>query len=124
MYSGCFPLRFRKGLISLVSGEGLRPLKFDARAARFGSRGTSMIKTYSRWRFAAAASPLALAIATSPAVAVGSNQAVTGAASAATAAQPVPPPSDTAANPQATSEPATAQNSIVVTGFRAALRSA
>ena len=50
--------------------------------------------------------PLGAVIATSPAMA-DPNPAVTGADSAAAAAQPVPPPSDTAANPQATSDPAT-----------------
>jgi iron complex outermembrane recepter protein len=82
-----------------------------------------MTKTSSRWRFAAAVSPLALVIATTPAMA---KDAKAGAATAAEAAadQPSPPPSNTAANPQSTDEPAIAQNSIVITGFRAALRSA
>ena len=47
-----------------------------------------MIKTSSRWRFAAAVSPLALVLATSPAMAKDPDPAVTGAESAATAAQP------------------------------------
>src|SRR5260221_8728059 len=68
-----------------------------------------MPKPYRGWRFAAAVSPLALAIATTPAMAA--------------ATQPVPPPSNTAANPQATDQPA-AGPAIVITGFRAALRSA
>ncbi|MEA3081293.1 MAG: hypothetical protein QOD54_961, partial [Sphingomonadales bacterium] len=37
-----------------------------------------MINTSSRWRFAVAASPLALAIATSPAMAAAPDPAVTG----------------------------------------------
>src|SRR5438309_5788578 len=77
-----------------------------------------MIKTSSRWRFAAAVSPLALAIATSPAMA-DPNPAVTGAASAATAAQPAT--GQTAANAQNANA---GQGAIVITGFRAALRSA
>src|SRR6476646_4142008 len=81
-----------------------------------------MIKTSSHWRFAAAVSPLALVIATSPALAA--DPAVTGAESAATAAQPVPPPpTDTSANAQS-SDQSSAGNTIVITGFRAALRSA
>jgi len=81
----------------------------------------------SRWRLAAAVSPLALVIAGTPAWAQdaqAATPAITGAASAAAAQPTTPPPSDTAANPQNTDQPATAQNAIVITGFRAALRSA
>src|SRR5947209_18836847 len=121
MYSGCFPFRFEQALISLASGEGLPPSYFAARAPRgTGSRGTRMIKTYSGWRFAAAVSPLALVIGTTPAMAKDPDPAVTGAETAAVAAQPAPA-NPTAANAQDTSAPS---NSIVITGFRAALRSA
>ena len=78
-----------------------------------------MTKTSSCWRFAAAVSPLALIIAGSPALAADKNPAVTGTETAATAEQPAadqPAPADqTAANPQ--------ENTIVITGFRASLRS-
>src|SRR5437763_8322445 len=86
-----------------------------------------MTSTSSRWRYAAAVSPLALAIAVTPAFGAdtAAGQAVvTGAAAAAQPATQPPPPSDTAANPQASDQPAAAQNTIVVTGFRASLRSA
>ena len=76
-----------------------------------------MIKTSSRWRFAAAVSPLALMIAASPAMAADPDPAVTGAESAATAAQP----DQTAANGQNTT--ADQGTAIVITGFRASLRS-
>src|SRR5260221_7773045 len=111
MYSRSRQFRFRQALISLASGEGSAPSGIvDARNAQFRIEGDIMMtKTYSGWRFAAAVSPLALAIATTPAMAA--------------AAQPVPPPSSTAANPQATDQPA-AGPAIVITGFRAALRSA
>ena len=75
-----------------------------------------MTKTSSCWRFAAAVSPLALIIAGSPAMAADKNPAVTGEETAAAAAdQPAPPADQTAANPQ--------ENTIVITGFRASLRS-
>src|SRR6476646_225574 len=79
-----------------------------------------MTKTSSCWRFAAAVSPLALIIAGSPALAADKNPAVTGTETAAAAEQPAanqpaPPADQTAANPQ--------DNSIVITGFRASLRS-
>src|SRR5437868_2051738 len=84
-----------------------------------------MTKTYSGWRFAAAVSPLALVIATTPALSKDPDAAATGAASTATA-------SAAAATNAAAAQPATANaqdtsansNSIVITGFRAALRSA
>ncbi|HEX3677488.1 MAG TPA: TonB-dependent receptor plug domain-containing protein, partial [Sphingomicrobium sp.] len=86
-----------------------------------------MIRMSSRWHLVAAASPLAIMIAATPAFAADdttSQPAITGAASAATATQPAtPPPSDTAANPE-NSDQSQTQNAIVVTGFRAALRSA
>src|SRR5690348_372997 len=83
----------------------------------------------SRSLLGAAASQLAIASAlyATPAWAQdaqATTPAITGAASAATAQPVPPPPSDTAANPQNTDQPATAQNTIVITGFRAALRSA
>jgi len=85
-----------------------------------------MMSTSSRWRLAAAASPLAMVIATTPAFAQDAAQAtITGAASAAAAAQPEtpPPPSDTAANAENSDQPQTNDSGIVVTGFRASLRS-
>lgn len=86
-----------------------------------------MISISSRWRFAAAVSPLAMAIATTPAfgadTGAGTAQAaITGSASAAAATQTTPPPpSDTSANAENSDQPKS--NAIVVTGFRAALRS-
>jgi len=75
-----------------------------------------MISTSSRWRFAAAASPFALAVATTPAIAAG--PAVTGAASAATAQQPA-----ATTDPSTTAEDMSAnQGSIVITGIRASIR--
>ena len=78
----------------------------------------------SRWRLAAAVSPLALAIAATPAIAAdaAATQAVVTGTATAAAVQLAPPPSDTAANPANSDEPAAQQ--IVVTGFRASLRSA
>lgn len=83
-----------------------------------------MMNISSRWRLAAAVSPLALAIAATPAIAAeaAATQAVVTGTATAAAAQPAPPPSDTAANPANSDEPAAQQ--IVVTGFRASLRSA
>jgi iron complex outermembrane receptor protein len=80
----------------------------------------------SRWRFAAAVSPLAMMVATTPALAddsTAATKAATTSAESAAVAQPTPPPSDTSANPQTTDQPAPAAQAIVVTGFRAALRS-
>ena len=71
-----------------------------------------MTSISSRSLLIAAASPLALIVATTPAMAQDVQ-------ASAVAAQPAPPP-DTSANAQDTS----AQPSIVITGFRAALRSA
>jgi iron complex outermembrane receptor protein len=91
-----------------------------------------MISITSRSRLVAAASPFAVAVAlagSSPAwaqetaAATTAQPTITGAASAATVAQPAPPPSDTAANPENSDQAQTPSN-IVVTGFRAALRSA
>ena len=83
-----------------------------------------MISISSRSRLAAATSPLAVAmvLAATPAWGQDAQQpAITGAASAATAAaQPATVP-ESEANPSA---PNAEQSSIVVTGFRAALRSA
>ncbi|MFL6726171.1 MAG: TonB-dependent receptor [Sphingomicrobium sp.] len=83
-----------------------------------------MTSTTSRWRLAAAVSPIALVVATTPAWAQdqstqsASKPVITGAASAATAAAQ-PNPSN--ANPT----PAADQtNQIVVTGFRASLQNA
>jgi iron complex outermembrane recepter protein len=86
-----------------------------------------MVSISSRWRFAAAVSPLAMAIAATPAYADDNSAAtqpvITGVATAAAAAQTTPPPpSDTSANPSNTDEAAN-PNAIVVTGFRASLRS-
>ena len=78
-----------------------------------------MTKTSSCWRFAAAVSPLALVMAANPAIAADKNAAVTGTETAAAAEQPAPP-SDTAANAQDSSA---SSNTIVITGFRASLRS-
>src|SRR4051812_42592796 len=106
MYSGCSPCRFAQPLLSLWSGEGLCPLNFDARAARgSGSRGTIMTKTSSRWRFAAAVSPLALVIGATPAMAKDKDAAATVTASdaAATAAAQPAAADQTAANAQDTS---------------------
>ena len=74
----------------------------------------------SRWRFAAAVSPFALAIGTSPAMAADPDPAITGTESAATASEAAAQPADTSANAQDTSAN---NNSIIITGFRAALRS-
>jgi iron complex outermembrane receptor protein len=87
-----------------------------------------MMSTSSRWRLAAAASPLAMMIAATPALAedggAAAQPAITGAESAATAAQPeTPPPSDTAANAENSDQPKAQQEGIVITGFRASLRS-
>jgi iron complex outermembrane receptor protein len=85
-----------------------------------------MTSTTSRWRFAAAVSPLALMIAATPAFAEdatsGDQTTITGDATAAAAQPETPPPSDTAANAENSDQPQ-AQKGIVVTGFRAALRS-
>src|SRR5438270_11016539 len=79
-----------------------------------------MIRISSRSRLVAAASPLALAMvmASSPVRAQDAQPGITGAASAATAAQP----SDQGANP--TSQADQASSNIVVTGFRASLQNA
>ena len=76
-----------------------------------------MTSNISRWRLGAAVSPIALIVAATPAWAQDANPAITGTASAATAAaQPSP-----GANPT----PAADQGStIIVTGFRASLQSA
>jgi hypothetical protein len=76
-----------------------------------------MTSISSRSLLIAAASPLALIVATSPALAQDANPAVTGTASAATAAQPA----DQGANPTPQADQAPA---IVVTGFRASLQNA
>src|SRR3954470_1259020 len=85
-----------------------------------------MISISSRSRLVAAASPLALAIvmASSPARAQDAQPGITGAASAATAAQPnaVPTQGDQSANPTPQSDQAS--SNIVVTGFRASLQNA
>lgn len=87
-----------------------------------------MTSISSRWRFAAAVSPLALVIGAAPAFAQNAQPTITGAASAASATaatQPVPPPpSDTSANPENSDQSKSQQNTIVITGFRASLRSA
>ena len=89
-----------------------------------------MIRTSTRWRLAAAASPLALMIAATPAwgqdtsataTTAAATPAITGETSSVAAQPTTPPPSDTAANPQNTDQ--SAQDNIVVTGFRASLRS-
>lgn len=79
-----------------------------------------MISISSRSRFAVAASPLALAMALggTPAWAQATQPVITGAASAATAAQQ--PPGDNGASPA----PQPNQNSIIITGFRASLQNA
>ena len=84
-----------------------------------------MISISSRWRFAAAVSPLAMAIAATPALAqdaTPAQPAITG-ASAATAAQE-PAPAPTNGTPGNTAADQANANAIVVTGFRASLRSA
>src|SRR5437899_2523136 len=73
----------------------------------------------SRWRLAAAVSPLALVVATTPAWAQNATPAVTGAASAATAA--AQPDQPAGATPAPQGDQGTA---IVVTGFRASLQNA
>lgn len=78
-----------------------------------------MISISTRWRLAAAASPLALVIAAGPAWAQ-EVAAVTG-VETAEAAQAAAADDQTSANPQDTKADDT---SIVITGFRAALRSA
>jgi iron complex outermembrane receptor protein len=85
-----------------------------------------MVIISSRSRLAAAVSPLALAMMAGPAfaenVAATAQPAITGTETAAVAAQPAtPPPSDTAANAENSDQ--SAKNAIVVTGFRASLRS-
>src|SRR6185369_3098075 len=89
-----------------------------------------MTTTSSRWRFAAAVSPLALVIATTPAMAKDADPA---AATTATEAKTDAAATDVAAAAAAVAaQPATTNtqaasvdsNTIVVTGFRAALRSA
>lgn len=79
-----------------------------------------MISISSRSRLAAAASPLAVAMAltATPAWADAAQPLLTGAASAATAAQPA---TDTGASP---TPQADQSNAIVVTGFRASLQNA
>ena len=84
-----------------------------------------MISISSRSRFAAAVSPLALAVtlAATPAWAQDTQSAATDSTTTtAVADQPQAPPSDTAANAENSDEKA--KSTIVVTGFRAALRSA
>ena len=76
-----------------------------------------MKSTSSRWRFAAAVSPIAIATAATPAWAQDNQAAITGAASAATAAQDAQQGASPA--PQADQG-----DTIVVTGFRASLQSA
>jgi iron complex outermembrane recepter protein len=82
-----------------------------------------MVIISSRSRLAAAASPIALAMAltASPAWAADEQPTITGAASAATAAAQPAQPSDTSANPTPQADQG---GSIVVTGFRASLQSA
>jgi iron complex outermembrane recepter protein len=84
-----------------------------------------MISISSRSRLAAAASPLALAMAftATPAWADDAQPVITGAASAATAAQTPPgqTPSDNSASP---TPQADQSNAIVITGFRASLQNA
>src|SRR5437868_5989953 len=100
------------------------------RAARIRSASggsTTMINISSRSRLIAATSPMALAmtlLGSGTAWAQDGQPSTAVTATAATsAAQPVPPPSDTAANAQSSDQPATADQGIVVTGFRASLRS-
>lgn len=83
-----------------------------------------MVITSSRSRLVGAASPLALAamLCGSPAWAQDATPAVTGTETAAAAQPATPPPSDTAANPQNADQPQEGK-AIVVTGFRASLRS-
>ena|SRR5579872_327336 len=85
-----------------------------------------MIRTSTRWRLAAAVSPLALVLGVSPAIAQDAQLAATGAASAATAAgQPAPAqPVGTSDNSATPAPQADQSNTIVVTGFRASLQSA
>ena len=80
-----------------------------------------MISISSRSRLAAAASPLAVAMAltATPAWAQDAQPAITGAASAATAAQPAP--NDQSANPTPSADN---QGAVIVTGFRASLQNA
>ena len=130
MYSAAYPFRLRNPLILSCPGEGaFEPPGKSCPASSRIEGGLLMIMTSTRWRLAAAASPLAMMITMTPAwgqdaaTTAPATPAITGEASAATAAQPTtPPPSDTAANPQATNQPAPQE--IVVTGFRASLRSA
>ena len=86
-----------------------------------------MISISSRSRLVAAASPIAVAVvlASTPAWAEGAaaQPTITGAASAATAAQPAP--GQTATDNSASPTPTADQGSnIVVTGFRASLQNA
>jgi iron complex outermembrane recepter protein len=85
-----------------------------------------MTNISSRWRFVAAASPLAIVIATTPAFAddtsATAQPTITGAASAATAAQPN---GQTANDLGASPTPQADQgNAIIITGFRASLQNA
>jgi iron complex outermembrane receptor protein len=82
-----------------------------------------MTRISSRWSLAAAVSPLALILGASPVWAQDAQLAVTGAASAATAAQPAPaqPAGGNSASPSPTADQG---NTIVVTGFRASLQNA
>ena len=84
-----------------------------------------MISISSRSRFAAAVSPLALAVtlAATPAWAQDTQSAATDSTTTtAVADQPQAPPSDTAANAENSDQKA--KSAIIVTGFRASLRSA
>src|SRR5881398_2876752 len=82
-----------------------------------------MTSISSRWRLAAAVSPLALTIGAAPAAAQ-EQAAITGAASAATA-QPAPAqPVGTSDNSASPAPQADQTNTIVVTGFRASLQNA
>ncbi|HEY6049338.1 MAG TPA: TonB-dependent receptor plug domain-containing protein, partial [Sphingomicrobium sp.] len=86
-----------------------------------------MISISSRSRLAAAASPLALAMAftATPAWAGDAQPAITGAASAATAAQPAPAqPVGTSDNSASPAPQADNSNQIIITGFRASLQNA
>ena len=120
------PLPARSDIHSALE-RGPRPLNHCAARSLGPLKGDRLMTSMSsRWRFAAAVSPLALVIGAAPAWAQDAQPAITGAASAATAAaQPAPAqPVGTSDNSASPAPQADQANTIVVTGFRASLQSA
>src|SRR5215208_1502111 len=97
-----------------TSGEGIAPNRKSSRLQGRESGGTSMSNYSSRWRLAAAASPLALALSLAGAPAAAqTTEPVDPAATAATQDAPVDEQAD---------EATPSDGTIIVTGYRAALQ--